>query len=368
MVEAWRVRTGHALEVLEIGEATTTVQREAVFRFWYSVYVAELGRYRDIADHENRRLKGPEDEVSHIFYARDGDEVVGACRINWGGDGFTERQIRQYDLQPFLDEIPAELMLVGERTMVAASHRGGSVYTEVAMAVTPLSEQLGIVLSFGACEPHLVSYYAKFGQRPYASRQYFSEESGYIVPTLALPFGLDRFGDDVPPSIQQAWSGASVVSNAAVDGDESYASDLREATIGTVGPGSLFHGMSEHEVAVCANRGTILTCAAGDQILRVGGTARNPFMVLSGGLEARHDDRPWQSLGPGDLFGESGWLGDQDRQVNVFAVEEGSRILALSQGVLASLGESNPELAAKLSHNVARALWSRLRDTGDLTG
>jgi hypothetical protein len=118
-------------------------------------------------------------------------------------------------------------MLVGERTMVAASHRGGSVWTDLALSTTPLGEKLGIALSFGASEPHLVTYYAKFGQRPYASRQYFSEESGYIVPTLSIPFGLGAFGDDVPQCLRQAIEGSPSVRNAAVDGAEQYARDLR---------------------------------------------------------------------------------------------------------------------------------------------
>ena len=81
--------------MIELGVATTVAEREAVFRFWYSVYVAEMGRYRDQADHENRLLRGPEDDRSRIFYAIDDDEVVAACRFSWGGDGFSDRQIEQ---------------------------------------------------------------------------------------------------------------------------------------------------------------------------------------------------------------------------------------------------------------------------------
>ena len=79
----------------------------------------------------NRQLRGPEDDHSRIFYAEDDGEVVAACRFNWGAEGFSERQIEQYQLEPFLREVPHEVMLIGERTMVAASHRGGSVYVDL---------------------------------------------------------------------------------------------------------------------------------------------------------------------------------------------------------------------------------------------
>ena len=39
-----------------IGEVTADADREEVYRFRYDIYVEELGRYGDVADHANRRL------------------------------------------------------------------------------------------------------------------------------------------------------------------------------------------------------------------------------------------------------------------------------------------------------------------------
>jgi hypothetical protein len=86
-----------------------------------------MGRYQDTADHTNRRLVEPEDEHGLIFFARDGVDVVATARLTWGGDGFLERQIRQYSLQLFLDELPSNLMAVGERAMVEPQHRGSGL-------------------------------------------------------------------------------------------------------------------------------------------------------------------------------------------------------------------------------------------------
>ena len=36
----------------------------------------------------------------------DDGEVVGTARLSWGGNGFTERQIEEYGLDPFLGELP----------------------------------------------------------------------------------------------------------------------------------------------------------------------------------------------------------------------------------------------------------------------
>ena len=66
--------------------AETKDEKQAVYRFRYQVYVEEMGRYRSIADHENRLMTEPEDDHSRIFYAAEGDEVVATARLTWGGD------------------------------------------------------------------------------------------------------------------------------------------------------------------------------------------------------------------------------------------------------------------------------------------
>ena len=78
--------------------ATTPAEIEAVQRLRYAVYVEEMDRYHDVDGGEEHRFAEPEDEHSWIFYARDGDEVVAATRMTWGGDGFSAR-VPQHALQ-----------------------------------------------------------------------------------------------------------------------------------------------------------------------------------------------------------------------------------------------------------------------------
>src|SRR5262249_5545280 len=82
----------HLSMEFEVGVAQTEDEKEAVYRFRYTVYVEEMGRYQGSADHEGRRLVEPEDVESFIVYARDAGEVVGTARLTWGGTGFSPRQ------------------------------------------------------------------------------------------------------------------------------------------------------------------------------------------------------------------------------------------------------------------------------------
>ena len=118
-------------------QARTEEEKEAVYRFRYEVYVAEMGRYRSVADHKRRLFREPEDDSARIFYVAKEGEVLATSRFSWGGDApFTERLIDHYDLTRFLAEIPAEAMVVGERGMVKPEVRGSPVFTELGMGVT----------------------------------------------------------------------------------------------------------------------------------------------------------------------------------------------------------------------------------------
>src|SRR5262245_16251634 len=116
--------------MIEFRIATTDEERTALYRFRYRVYVEEMGRYRDTADHERQMLIDEEDERSWNFVAWDGDQVVASNRLTWGPHGFSDRQIEEYRLAPFLAELPASVLVVGERTMVAPEYRGTDLASE----------------------------------------------------------------------------------------------------------------------------------------------------------------------------------------------------------------------------------------------
>ena len=173
----------------EVGLAETDEQKEAVYRFRYSVYVEEMGRYQDTADHEGRRLVEPEDEVSFVFYALEDGVVVGTARLSWGGNGFSERQIDEYSLAPFLGELPHEFVGVGERVMVVPRLRGTGLVDQLMERRNDVALEHDVRIQFSACEPHLLSLYLGQGRRTYATKNINTPEAGYLIPLVAFPEG-----------------------------------------------------------------------------------------------------------------------------------------------------------------------------------
>jgi len=344
---------------VEFFRAESEQEREEVFRFRYSVYVEELGRYRSSADHRGRRLVEPEDDHSVIYGARKDGRVVGTGRLTFGEDGFSPRQIAQYSLGPFLADVPIELIAVGERHMVAPDLRGSSLGVELRRFAVEDLKARGVRLMFGSCEPHLLSMYLSGGARTYAEHNINSEEVGYMIPLVW--FEGDPGDLAALPSVEQALGRGGAVQAASLMPLETYWAQV-EAGFERLDREELnaFSGFEHSEMLDCIARSTIIECAPGDRVLKEGGSSRNLFLVLSGILEVRHEGRLINVLGQGDIFGEMAFLLGLPRQTDVYAATPGVRILSLSEGTIRKLMAEEPALAAKLLFNISRMLCGRL--------
>jgi hypothetical protein len=167
--------------------AETQEEKDAVYRFRYEVYVAEMGRYGEAADHERKMLVEPEDETARIYYAAKDGEVVATSGFSWGGDApFTQHLIDHYMLAPFIAELPLAAMAVGERGMVKPEMRGSMLFKELGEFSSQFVQANRIQLIFGACEPHLLSLYVGQGMRTFSKQNVNSPEAGYLIPIVSV--------------------------------------------------------------------------------------------------------------------------------------------------------------------------------------
>src|SRR5262249_25355870 len=305
--------------------AESEEEKLAVYRLRYDIYVEEMGRYRGAADHERRLLVEPEDQTARIFYAAPEGEVLATSRLSWGGDApFSARQVDQYELAPFLAEVPPEAMVVGERLMVVRRLRGSLIYEQLMATSRRFIQEKRVQLLFGACEPHLLSLYMGRGARPYAKRNINSPEAGYLIPIVTVVEDVEYlrrigspvaqtaidYGPDarVPRCIDRLVTQGSVMSQRLSSAD-AYWGEVHRA-IGALAEGrtSALDGLSEEESERCLGHSNIIECKAGDRLLKKGGIARNMFVVLEGTLEARDGDELLRVMSAGDVFGEIAFL------------------------------------------------------------
>jgi hypothetical protein len=361
-----------------IHQAVTDIEKHAVYRFRYDVYVEEMGRYRSTADHENRLLTEPEDATARIFYAFEDGAVLGTGRFSWGGDApLSARQIEQYGLQAFLDEVPLDAIAVGERGMVAKHMRGTDLFTRMGDEFRRFASEKRIQLTFGACEPHLLSLYLGNGHRTYSSRNINSPESGYLIPMVIVTEdvayfrnigapqadSVHDFGDDkrIPACVERLVTDAGSVTSQRLTTTDRYwgqvNSSLGELAERQISP---LDGLSEADVVRALGSSSIIECSRGDRVLKKGGVARNMFVVLGGTLEVKDGETLVRVLAKGDVIGEVAFLLERPRTMDVYAATDDVRILSLSESTLRKMISSESEFAAHLLLNLSKVLCLRL--------
>jgi hypothetical protein len=354
---------------LEFGRAVTAEEIAALQRLRYSVYVEELGRYRDAADDTTRRLVEPEDAHSWHFYVRDGDDIVATTRLTWGGDGFSARQIDQYQLAPFLDDLPADLMAVGERYAVVPAYRGARLLEDMIEHNRPFVETHDLRVVIGCCEPHLLSMYLGMGQRPYAEQNINSPEAGYLIPLVNFVPDVEALRGvghttrpgELPACVERVLAQAGTVRSHFLSEPDTYWNEIHHTLDALQAQRiSAFDGFTDDEAQRCIARSSIIECAAGDRVLKRGGSARNIFVVLDGTLEVRDDTRIVGVLSAGDAFGEMAFLLERPRAFDVDAAANETRILSLSEGALRKMIAEDATVAAKLLLNLSKMLCVRL--------
>jgi len=335
-----------------------------------------MGRYGQAADHARKMLYESEDETARITYALRDGEVVATGRLSWGGDApFTQHLIDHYMLEPFLAELPQEVLAVAERGMVKPELRGSELFQELVRFSAEFANENRIQLIFGACEPHLLSGYVGQGMRTFSNKNINSPESGYLIPLVRVVEDVEYlrrigsptaetakdFGPDarIPECVDRLIThGGNVMSQRLIESGAYYGEIQGALDALAENQLAVLDDLGEDELLKAIGKSNIIECRAGDRVLKQGGVARNIFVVLEGNLEARDGDTLLRVMSPGDVIGEIAFLLERPRTADVYAATDG-RLLSLSEGTLRDLIANEPSIAAKLMLNISKILAMR---------
>lgn len=366
---------------LSVETARTEEERARLFEFRYRVYVEEMEIDTPEADHERRWLRDPLDDTSTSFVlVRDG-EVVGALRVTLLEEASDATSlVSKFEMQPAIDAFGKAPICTTSRFMLDPKLRHGTAILRLMRAGFEEAYRRGVRLNYGDCSPHLVPFYEHLGFRRYASA--FNDTAyGFKVPILMLLGDRERFErvrsplarlaaeypDDAPA---RAWFERSYpdrldIETAALlpEGEffEILSARIANDPLHSVG---LLHGLDRDEAERFLARATIVRAAPGDRIVRQGEPGETMFVILSGVAEAIRDespDRVLRVLGPGDPFGEIGFLTTGIRSASVVARTPCEVVVVSGEAMRAFLARE-PGIAAKVLLNLSRMLAERLSD------
>jgi len=141
---------------------STPEELESLYQFRYQVYVEEMKRAQVYANHLTRRIEDPLDRGGYNFAAFQGDEVVGAVRVNFPRVSSIAYYESFLDMR-WADRFRPSATSICTRLMVAPRLRR----TSLAVRLAQVSYRFGLFnkirYNFVDCDDCLTRFFAHLG-------------------------------------------------------------------------------------------------------------------------------------------------------------------------------------------------------------
>lgn len=154
-------------------------------RFWYDIYVTEMGRHKsdETADHLNRELPDLFDTLGQLFVARENGAVVGTV-LGTRGD---QSRLGYYETLYGLDDLNGSDRLqssITNKLIVAKHKRSSSLAMKLAATIYQEGLRTNIRHNYIDCNPHLLNFFHRLGFREH--RGWVTHKDYGVVFSLVL--------------------------------------------------------------------------------------------------------------------------------------------------------------------------------------
>jgi len=162
--------------MLELSTAQTDTDFEDVYRFWYDVYVAEMGRHINDArtSHQHRKLYDPLATAGFLYLARQDGEVVGTILTT----PVDHPAIKKYRSLYGLDALSPEdqsVSAITTKLMVKANLRRTRLLMRMVFATYDWTLRVGMKYGYMDCNDHLLSLFHKLGYEQHLPTLYHAD-------------------------------------------------------------------------------------------------------------------------------------------------------------------------------------------------
>jgi predicted GNAT family N-acyltransferase len=358
--------------------SATEQEFNASYQLRYKVYVEQMGRFKDMGNHELKELKDEHDDYARSIIAIKDGVAIGTLRLFWGQDkNFSPWLIDAYHLSLFLKELDPQQICIVERLMVDQCHRGGSatlrMYKEVMHFV--LDHHIEAVLL--NCEPHHLNSYLKLGFKPFAEI-YSYPGIGLVIPMVLItgdyehlkrigsPFYLLTREEDfshcrLVSVLQNTIAQQTSIVSQSTSGKAAFLKQIYE----NAGPlltteAKIFNTLNKDEIERILEKSHIIECKQGTHIIEKDNTAKTMFILLSGILEILRDGHLQAVIYPGDVIGEISFFLHVPRTADIVAATDNVKLLSLDEASMSRLLKIDHTLANKILINICRNLCTRV--------
>ena len=133
---------------------------------------------------------------------------------------------------------------------------------------------------------------------------------------------------------------------------------------------SFFENLSEKEIRELVRVGSLDSYSPEEYVVRENDASRHIYIILSGRIRIGKtlyagDEKELTILGPGEFFGEMGFLDEFPRSASASCVEDAT-VLRIDKDSFQRLAQRRPTIAYKVTLKIARTLSDRLRTSNDM--
>ncbi|MEM7083146.1 MAG: GNAT family N-acetyltransferase [Pseudomonadota bacterium] len=133
-----------------------------VKRFWYDVYVTEMGRHVESANHERRELDDPRAASGILIVAQADDRVVGTLICTASTSGNLGEYESFYEMSALGAIHPTSTAIV-TKLMVTPEYRHTSLSVRIACELYRLAVPMGLHHAIIDCNDHLLPMFQRLG-------------------------------------------------------------------------------------------------------------------------------------------------------------------------------------------------------------
>lgn len=359
---------------VEIGIATTTDEKEAIYKFRYQVYIEEMGKPLDSADHANNLIHDPMDDWSVLVYAQTNGTIIGTLRLAIAKAAQFSAPLQKTFCMGKIEALfpQKNLLSLATKLAVKANYRGSQVLYSMLYKTYEICHEHDIKYTFGGCNPYLIPLYEQMGFRRFTGN--FTDPGyGMLTPLVLVIGDISHFRTVRSPFYRMArrWTNDAMPSIKFLDAFPSVQSFVNTQLISKEGLwdtvtlmlGSsplrgipALNGLNKEDAAALLHLGAVFPCVPGDQIYGRGEKSSEIYILLSGALLLDRLDHAL-TIRPGDCFGSSVPSIPQPVRETVTAVKD-ANILVISWQALERFSHKHPAAASQVMKNLERLSYT----------
>jgi predicted GNAT family N-acyltransferase len=351
--------------------AATAAERQAIYRFRYQVYVEEMQKQLQFADHQAKTLTDELDETATLLYIvqetqEEPDQIIATVRLNSLDTCRLGESLEQIlAISQFETAFSRSQMSFSSRLMVAPAWRNSMTVGAIVLDAYRCLRQQQMQFVFLHAAPWLLPFYRNLGYRCYA-RHFLDPDVGLQIPQVlvledlkrlqAVRSPLYRVGRQLPSSPLAAdWF------QQFCDQDQCDSRDAKTVTPSKAEAelSTLFPGLNAETQQQLLQSTILYSIAAGEPIVRIGDVVNALYMIVAGQVSYSHPQTQTNSvLTAQQTFGETNLFNQTPSLEQATALTD-TTLLILPYSALAKLIKTIPELMCRILLSASRSVCDR---------